>query len=1012
MVGILCLLVLNSTICSDTPSPSTKILNPFSGSKCNSSFQLENSKQVNATTDFVKSGDTCDTIITQVFINPFSGLEKEYYHRRFKKSDSLIINALSLKDSTLNKTTGLLDSELINQNLPYNTQTSVSEITSDKKSGSKFFLNGSKTLGVSIDSRKNVEFDQSTQLSLNGNMGSEVNIEGVLNDDNLPIQPEGSTQELKQLDEMYIKINKGNSKLKFGDINFNTQTHFGTLDRELEGITGELISDTRTKNKSNILLLGGAISKGKWVKKEFQGKFGKQGPYELSSQYTVTAGSEKVALNGNYLKRGKEYTIDYSDGSLTFTNIVPIKDEDKIIISFQEKEEEYKNSVYMANGKLNKSGTLQAMLFKEKDIIDAHQPTNFQNISYDSLYGWVSGATFKGTNKGSYTKKDSIYEYAGYNKGDYEIGFTMVNKGDYKFDPFIGGYKYVGKDSGDYIPMIKTSLPQDKLVMDIDYSCQAKGVDFTLAGGATQFSPNTLGQSNANQKTGKAFLAKIETKKSLWGAGVSARTIDSTFYFPGTTDTLDRVYGEVFGSVAPITPLRCGIDGKITKTATDIKPQLGITLSPHKLPSLYYKYNGGKTNNTNEFLLSYKIKSIEPFCKYKIIKSQTDTFGYKTSNELKGIGIQNSIFNIGTEENKSFNTKTISNNISITKNPIDLAYIYTQKFYSGNKYVVDLGNLRVTTKNINVGYNLSSSEEQLFQEEYYEVAPGKGSFSKDSLSGTYYQNYHGNYEKKLVPSGNSSIHKNFQFANSFTFSPNTNIIMRIGNIKRGEGNKVLFWERATDAFDDRNQTNCGIQAGIVTLTYTKEDYRENKLYNTPTCGEQGIWLTEAKYKKLTFNYTNKTIQNYRNNIRIWKEDANTAGIGKNIFNKPILYLSIQSETRNVSLSEESPQYKFYGYNVEPSFTYEIIRNSLAGNNNNFEVPATLGCRFKVTHWLGNNQIPLTINAIYPSGITLDWDANITIIGKMNTNYILSYQGNKTPTYPTDHKLNAQVQLNF
>ncbi|MDD5529069.1 MAG: hypothetical protein PHX21_03465 [bacterium] len=969
MVGIFCLLIITSTIRSDTLSHSTKILNPF------------------------------------------SSLEKEYCHRSFKSTDSLTLDATSLKDSTINKTISPFDSGVTNQNLPDNSQASISEMPSNKKSGSKFFLNGSKTLGVSVDSRKNVEFDQSTQLSLNGNMGSEVNVEGVLSDDNIPIQPEGSTQELKQLDEMYIKINKGNSKLKFGDINFNNQTHFGTLNRELEGITGELATDKKNQNKSNILF-GGAISKGKWIKKEFQGKFGKQGPYELSSQYTVIAGSEKVALNGNYLKRGKEYIIDYSDGSLTFTNIVPIKDEDKIIISFQEKEDEYKNSVYMVNGKLNKTGTLQAMLFKEKDIIDAHQPANFQDISYDSLYGWVSGATFKGTNKGSYAKKDSVYEYAGYNKGDYEIRFTMVNKGDYKFDPFIGGYKYVGKDSGDYIPMIKTSLPQDKLVMDIDYSCQVKGIDFTLAGGATQFSPNTLGQSNANQKTGKAFLTQIETKKSLWGAGISARTIDSTFYFPGTTDTLDRVYGEVFGSVAPITPLRCGIDGKITKTATDIKPQLGITLSPYKLPSLYYKYNGGKTNNTNEFLLSYKIKSIEPFCKYKIIKSQTDTSEYKTSNELKGIGIQNSIFNIGMEENKNFNARTLSNNISITKRPIDLAYIYTQKFYSGNKYVVDLGNLRVNTRNMNIGYNLSSSEEQLFQEEYYEVAPGKGSFSRDSLTGTYYQNYHGNYEKKLVPSGNSSIHKNFQFTNSFTFSPNTNITMKIGNIKRGEGDKILFWERTTDAFDDRNQTNYGIQAGILVLTYTREDYRENKLYNIPTCGEQGIWLTEAKYKNLTFNYTNKTIQNYRNNIRIWKEDANTAGIGKNILNKPVVYLSSQYETRNVSLSEESPQYKFYGYNIEPSFTYEITKNSLAGNNNSFEVPATMGCRFKVTHWLGNNRIPLNIQAIYPAGISLDWDANITITGKMNTNYIISYQGNKTPTYPVDHKLNAQVQLNF
>ena len=55
-------------------------------------------------------------------------------------------------------------------------------------------------------------------MQINGKISDEVSISGILTDQDFPIQPEGSTRELDELDNVLIKISHRKFNLDAGDI--------------------------------------------------------------------------------------------------------------------------------------------------------------------------------------------------------------------------------------------------------------------------------------------------------------------------------------------------------------------------------------------------------------------------------------------------------------------------------------------------------------------------------------------------------------------------------------------------------------------------------------------------------------------------------------------------------------------------------------------------------------------------------------------------------------------------
>ena len=87
------------------------------------------------------------------------------------------------------------------------------------------------------------------------------------------------------------------------------------------------------------LLLAGARTKGEFASITFRGIEGKQGAYLLTDRLgnagvSVVAGSERVWLDGERLKRGKDndYVIDYRAGEVEFSERRPITAESEITI--------------------------------------------------------------------------------------------------------------------------------------------------------------------------------------------------------------------------------------------------------------------------------------------------------------------------------------------------------------------------------------------------------------------------------------------------------------------------------------------------------------------------------------------------------------------------------------------------------------------------------------------------------------------------------------------------------
>lgn len=351
---------------------------------------------------------------------------------------------------------------------------------------------GALIRGFTVGTNSDFQLNSGLRLQLAGRLSEDLEIVAALTDENTPIQPEGNTETLEELDKVFIEVKHKNAIGTFGDYELNNRRNeFSQITRKLQGLKGEFNFD----NHAGSVSIAG--SRGKFNTLQFNGLDGNQGPYRLTGvnnerEIIVIAGSEKVFLDGLELKRGEnnDYIIDYSNSEIIFTPKKIITSASRISIDFEYTDQKFRRNFTGADyytSLFNNSLTVGAAFFREAD--DQENPIEIsfsdsdlsilRNAGNNRSLASRSGVTLAppdslGKISGVYSRVDTtinlkpytFYVYSPGNTGSvYNVTFSYVGekRGDYVKES-IGKYKFAGIGSGNYLPVIFLPMPEIKQV--------------------------------------------------------------------------------------------------------------------------------------------------------------------------------------------------------------------------------------------------------------------------------------------------------------------------------------------------------------------------------------------------------------------------------------------------------------------------------------------------------------------------------------------------------------------
>lgn len=399
--------------------------------------------------------------------------------------------------------------------------------------GANLQANGSLTRGFTIGTNRDFNLNSGFRMQMSGQLSEDVSIVASLSDENVPIQPEGNTQTLQEVDKVFIELQTKNMSATLGDFNFEIQQgEFSKMKRKLQGVSGK--SNYNLQNISGNVLLAGAVSKGKYHTNYFNGIEGVQGPYRLTGknnerEIIVIAGTERVYVDGELMRRGDEndYTIDYSLAEITFAVRRLINGNSRIVVDFEYTDRQYSRNFIAGNNITSFFGnriSLFTSFFYDADdynspidlILSEADREKLKNAGDDRTKTMQDAVLFVGKGKGQYIKKDTIYNNEPFSiyvyspndsDAEYSVSFTYVgeNVGDYqKLGP--GNFKFVGKNQGNYLPVKFLHLPQLQTLLDVNANAKIlKNLSFYGEAAFSNLDGNRFSKLDDNDNNGSAY---------------------------------------------------------------------------------------------------------------------------------------------------------------------------------------------------------------------------------------------------------------------------------------------------------------------------------------------------------------------------------------------------------------------------------------------------------------------------------------------------------------------------
>ncbi|MFB3909135.1 MAG: hypothetical protein ACE15D_12110 [Candidatus Eisenbacteria bacterium] len=400
-------------------------------------------------------------------------------------------------------------------------------------------LRGSKTVSLEIGSSQDLTLRQSLDVALTGEIAPGVTVRGVLSDRETPLQPEGRTTELSDLDRVYLQVEGRGASMLLGDFQLRGPGGlFGNYERQLEGIS--LRGSRGTASAS----VAAAQVPGEFVSFEFLGEEGKQGPYRLVPSggrlfdSPIVAGSEKVWVDGELLVRGedRDYVIDYAAGTITFTGRRLIDKDSRITVDLERSDQPYRRNAYAADISFGRAISsrepglgFRASLFTERDDVGHPVGGALSDRERDALQAagdsvttdLASGVECGSPGDGDYewVEADTLdvrfLRYVGRGEGTCRVRFDLVGEknGDYADSLAPSGdtiFRYVGYRQGRWLPGRAVPRPSQRDMLDLQAGwIGPSGLSGEIEAAGSQDDPNTLSSRDDRDRRGGAMRLRF-----------------------------------------------------------------------------------------------------------------------------------------------------------------------------------------------------------------------------------------------------------------------------------------------------------------------------------------------------------------------------------------------------------------------------------------------------------------------------------------------------------------------
>ncbi len=409
---------------------------------------------------------------------------------------------------------------------------------------------GSLGRQIGFGNAQDAVVNSTLNLQLSGMLGDSIEIQAAITDNNIPIQPDGTTQQLNEFDQVYLQFKKAGWQLNLGDIDIRqNQNYFLNFYKRLQGVSFQNNSRI-SKTINSKTLVSGSIAKGKFNRQIIDALEGNQGPYRLRGAnneffFIVLANTERVFIDGQLMQRGEDqdYVINYNTAEISFTPKRMITKDSRIQVEFEYADRNYLNAnLYLSQEfDVNKNLKIRVAAFNNNDaknsqinqILDLKQKQFLADLGDSTQRAFYPAAildTVFSADKILYEKiyigLDSFYQYSTDPAvAIYNLSFVDVKPGNGNYVPDFNGangkvYRYVapiaGVKQGQYEPVQILVAPRKQQIVNL-------GIDYTIgkstlikAEVATSSNDvNTFSSKNDGDDRGWASKVQLSNQKII-----------------------------------------------------------------------------------------------------------------------------------------------------------------------------------------------------------------------------------------------------------------------------------------------------------------------------------------------------------------------------------------------------------------------------------------------------------------------------------------------------------------